>query len=215
MAQRGPARLRALSLRGSQALRVHLRAEPPLQGPRQKPRPQARPAPQPRSRTAAVTPRCLTFSRTICNIIKSFPNHTRHLSNSKIRPNKHTLSEVIFSDRKQCSLMSHFKRKNDFRKRNNYCNHLLFVQPSNCFDNENQTGASPVCPESSCLLGRQLPPTSPPLLFLSKGISGPAVREPGNRTFSVQPTSERSFDIKSLYCAEENHILVKTFQLAN
>lgn len=133
----------------------------------------------------------------------------------KSRPNKHTLSEVIFSDRKQCSLMSHFKRKNDFRKRNNYCNHLLFVQPSNCFDNENQTGASPVCPESSCLLGRQLPPTSPALLFLSKGISGPAVREPGNRTFSVQPTSERSFDIKSLYCAKENHILVKTFQLAN
>lgn len=35
-------------------------------------------------RRGAAISRCLICSQTICNIIKSFPNHTHHLANTKI-----------------------------------------------------------------------------------------------------------------------------------
>lgn len=194
-----------------QAFRVHLRAEPPLRG--------AEAGPQASSPASFKAPQrlpgVLLFHKLSATLSSRFLITLDIYRTQKTRLNKYALSEVIFSERKQCSLMSHFKRKNYFHNRNKYCNHLLFVQPSNCFDNKKQAGALPVCPEGCCLLGRQLPPTFPHPLLLSKGISGPAVREPGNSTFSVQPASECSFDIKSLYCAKENHILVKIFRLEN
>lgn len=39
-------------------------------------------------RRGAVISKCLICSQTLCNIIKSFPNHTHHLANSKINKTK-------------------------------------------------------------------------------------------------------------------------------
>lgn len=79
-------------------------------------------------RRAEVTFKCLLiFLPTICNIIKSFPNHTRYLTNTKIKKGrtKVTLPEVVCSEGEKCSLMSPLKRKNYVWKRNNHCSHLL------------------------------------------------------------------------------------------
>ena len=67
------------------------------------------------------------FSPTICSIIKSLPNHTQYLSNTKTKKGwrKVTLPEVIASEGEACSLMFPLKRKNYFGKKNNHCSHLL------------------------------------------------------------------------------------------
>ena len=67
------------------------------------------------------------FLPTICSIIKSFPNHTQYLSNTKTKKGwrKVTLPEVIASEGEAGSLMFPLKRKNYFGKKNNHCSNLL------------------------------------------------------------------------------------------
>lgn len=136
------------------------------------------------TRAAAIS-KCLIWSQTICNRIKSFPNHSP-LSKYKNpeRPNKMKSARSDFF-REKCSLMSPFKRDNYFCRRNNHCNHLLtlLVPHSNCFNNKNKTRALPICRQKSCLLGNWASSHLPtPTLPLSKGISEPAIWELGNST---------------------------------
>lgn len=138
-------------------------------------------------RRGAAISRCHICSQTICNIIKSFPNHTHHLANTKInKTEQNELCQKWFLQREKCALMSPFKRNNDFvREMTTVIICSLFLFNSNCFNTKNKTGAVPIAPQKSCLLGScassHLPaPTRP----LSKGISKPATGEPGNSTFS-------------------------------
>lgn len=139
-------------------------------------------------RRGAAISKYLICSQTTCNIIKSFPNHTHHLANTKIKKTEQNeLCQKWFLQREKCALMSPFKRNNDFCKRNNYCNHLLLFLFNTAIVSilKTRLGPCPFAPQKSCLLGNCASSHLPtPTLPLSKGISEPAIWEPGNSTFS-------------------------------
>lgn len=128
------------------------------------------------------------FLPTICSTIKSFPNHTQYLSNTKTKKGwrKVTLPEVIASEGEACSLMFPLKTKNYFWKKNNHCSHLLPLSNTAVVSTENAAlRPFPLASGRRAASRWQLPSYLPtPTLPLSKGISEPAIWELGNSTFS-------------------------------
>lgn len=110
------------------------------------------------------------FLPTICSTIKSFPNHTQYLSNTKTKKGwrKVTLPEVIASEGEACSLMFPLKRKNYFWKKNNHCSHLLALSNTAVVSTEKAAlRPFPLASARRAASRWQLPPTfrRPPFLF--------------------------------------------------
>lgn len=135
---------------------------------------------------AAATSKCLIFSPTICNIIKSFPNHTHHLANTKIQKGqtKWTLPEVISSERNVlwCLLLKGTITFVGEITTVIICS-LFWFNTEIVSITKTRGEPEPICRQQSCLLGNWAPSHLPtPTLPLSKGISEPAIWELGNST---------------------------------